>query len=468
MNVHSVEGNLITSFAPADGSTVARAQATSADDVHDAVAAARSTQSAWERMGPVKRSERIAQLGRLISNAREALSVLIAREVGKPLIEAEGEVTRGAAICGYYAGIGQEIGGDLRRSADPSVMILARDVAVGVAGVITPWNFPLAIPLWKIVPALAAGCSVVWKPAPQAIGTAEELMKLAAAANIVPDALTVVQGDQETGQALIASDVDGISFTGSSAVGEAIRGTVARRPVRLVLELGGVNVAHVLPDADMAAAADDLIAAAFGFAGQKCTATQVIVADATIADQLADLLIERMGRLAVGDPQDRASVMGPVIDQAAAHRIRTQVSRLAETHAVHHGPCLDGPAWVAPVLVRGEREVLTTQECFGPVATLISTDGLGDHAALARAGGSALSSAVYGRDADAVRRMINIAGTAVVAVNRPSTGLDPHVPFGGWGPSAAGTAEQGREGLRFYTKRQTVYWKGTGVGTEFP
>ena len=378
------------------------------------------------------------------------------------------EVGRAATICAYYGGVGNDLGGDLRRSAEASVMILSREVPVGVAGVITPWNFPIAIPAWKIVPALVSGCAVVWKPAPQAVATAQALADLARDAGVPDGVLTLLVGDAEVGEALTRAPLDALSFTGSTVVGEAIRAAVATRPVRLVLELGGVNVAHVLPDADVDAAATDLVAAAFGYAGQKCTATQVIAADRTVVADLRSALAARMAALRVGSPLDAGVTVGPVIDEATAAQQRARIAACASAHDTHVAEAPEGGAWVAPTLVVGESDDLVANELFGPVCTLLTTSGPEEHARIVGATPSRLSAAVYGRDADAIRRMINLAQTAVVAVNRPSTGLDPHVSFGGWGASAAGIAEQGHAALRFYTKQQTVYWRGRGDGAEFP
>ena len=468
MQMSSPSASSILSTSPYDGSVLAEVPATTPREVAAAVDRARDAQPEWQRRGPVQRAAILVALGRLIHDQRSTLGDLIAKEVGKPLAEATAEVSRTATICAYYGGIGNDLGGDLRRSTEASVMILARQVPVGVAGVITPWNFPAAIPAWKILPALIAGCTVVWKPAPQALATALALTALAREAGVPHDALTLVVGDAEVGQGLTSAPLDALSFTGSSAVGETIRRAVACRPVRLVLELGGVNVAHVLADADIEAAATDITAAAFGFAGQKCTATQVIAADRQIAKELKTALVSRLNTLVVGLPFDPEVTVGPVVDEATALDHRASIAALRRAHETHSAAAPDGGAWVAPTLVIGNRDRLVSAELFGPVCTLLSTDGYGDHEAIAASTPSQLTAAVYGRDADAIRRVINLAHTAVVAVNRPSTGLDPHVSFGGWGASAAGHAEQGHEALRFYTKHQTVYWRANGDGIEFP
>ena len=461
----------IVSIAPADGRVLGTVELSSPAEVASAIGRARDAQGDWAARGPVNRAGRLVELGRLIGEAAPGLSELVAEEVGKPIVEARGEVARGAQICAYYGGVAYELGGTARRSIDPQVMLLSRQVPVGVAGVITPWNFPVAIPAWKIVPALAAGCSVVWKPAPEAALSALRLFELARDAGIPEDVLALVHGDAETGGALVDGEIDALSFTGSTAVGRTLQRRAGGRGLRLTVELGGVNVAHVLADADVVRAATDVANAAFGYAGQKCTATQVVAVASELADDFAATLGMQTSGVKVGDPLDASTVCGPVIDEDTASRLNQAIDSLsAEYRVLARGQTPEGPAFVPPVLFRDEERTssLLREELFGPVCVLTSTRSLSDHAEIAAASGAGLAAAVYGRDADAIRRVLNIVGTGVVGVNRPSTGLDPHVPFGGWGSSGGSFSEQGLEGLRFYLKWQTVYWRGEGEGVAFP
>ena len=459
----------LTSLSPYDGSAVGETPVVRPQEVDQLVAGARSAQRAWEAQGPVRRAEILARVGHLLSSNRETLCTLVAREVGKPIREATAEVDRGALICAYYAGAAFDLGGIARRSSDPTVMVLSRQKALGVAGVITPWNFPVAIPAWKMLPALAAGCAVVWKPASASAVTAGAFIDLAREAGVPEDVLVLACGGSDVGEALVCADLDALSFTGSTTVGRRIRELVGNRSrPRLTLELGGVNVAHVLSDADLEVAAASIVDAAFGFAGQKCTASQVVAVHASVADVLIDELEGRIANLTVGDPLDPTVTVGPVIDDRAASSIRETVREIIGGRRTLCALAPDGDAFVSPTLILGESEHLTAHELFGPVATLVSTRSVEDHERLARASGLALSAAIYGTSADAIREMINVVGAGVVAVNRPSTGLEPHVPFGGLGESGSGFAEQGLEGLRFYLEWQTVYWKGRGERVEFP
>lgn len=461
----------IVSVAPADGRVLGSVELSSPRDVMSAVARARGAQGEWSARGAVNRAARVIELGRLIGEAAPGLSELVAQEVGKPIVEARGEVARAAQICAYYGGVAYELGGIARRSIDPQVMLLSRQVPVGVAGVITPWNFPVAIPAWKIVPALAAGCAVVWKPAPEAALCAERFFALARDAGIPEDVLALVHGDAEAGGALVDGEIDALSFTGSTVVGRTLQRRAGGRGLRLTVELGGVNVAHVFGDANVVRAATDVANAAFGYAGQKCTATQVVAVASELADSFAATLGMQTLGVTVGDPLDASTVCGPVINEDTAARLNESIdASSAEYRVLARGDTPEGPAFVPPVLLRDEERTssLLQEELFGPVCVLTSTRSLDDHAEIAATSGAGLAAAIYGHDADAIRRMLNICGAGVVGVNRPSTGLDPNVPFGGWGSSGGNFSELGLEGLRFYLKWQSVYWRGEGEGVAFP
>jgi aldehyde dehydrogenase (NAD+) len=462
----------IESVAPATGELLGSVPAVDSNAVAALIEKARGAQRAWEAAGPVGRANVVSALGRLLTERADGIAVLLAAEVGKPIAEARAEVTRAAQICGYLGGVGYELGGVVRRSGDPAVTIVARQVPVGVAGIITPWNFPIAIPAWKIVPALVSGCSVLWKPASAAILTAEQFARLASDAGVPDGVLTCVYGGAEVGRVLSEGSIDALSFTGSTTVGSTLRGELGGRVrPRLTLELGGVNVSHVLADADIPRSARDIVAAAYGYAGQKCTATQVIAADHGVADDLAEALREELVALRVGDPLDKGTDVGPVIDRRTAEGLRSDIERLsAQAELVGQAQAPGDGAYVAPTLFRDRDGTsdLIRNEYFGPVAGIVVARSPADHARIARASGMGLTAAIYGTDFDRIRAMLNHVGTGVVAVNRPSTGLDPHVPFGGWGESGGHFSEQGTEGLRFYLKWQTVYWRGDRPDAFFP
>ncbi len=457
----------LRSIAPATGQALGAVIVASADDVERLIAAARAAQWEWWRRGAVQRAALLIAVAALLDRDRDEIARLMAAEVGKPLRESTAEVARASQILSYYGGVGRELGGFVRSSADASVDILARQVPVGVAAVISPWNFPVAIPVWKIAPALASGCTVVWKPAPEAALTAERVARAFEEAGMPRDVLGIAQGGGTVGAALVDGDIDALSFTGSTGVGERIGQQVGGqgRP-RLTLELGGVNVAHVLRDADVDRAAADIAAAAYGYAGQKCTATQVVAVDRTRLDEFVPALERAAGELAVGDPLDSGTAVGPVISADEGRDLRARVAEAARA-APHawEGEAPEGPAFVAPTLLLVDQpdSPLLGEEFFGPVAAVIGVDSDDDRRAVASASGLGLAAAVYGRDEAEIRRVVNRLSAGVIAINRPSTGLDPHVPFGGWNGSGGAFFEQGTEGLRFYLKWQTQYWRTADV-----
>lgn len=453
----------LASIAPATGQSLGAVDVASPEQVRTHIGAAREAQTGWWRRGAVQRAGLLIATAALLDRDREEIARLMAAEVGKPLGESRAEVARASQILTYYGGVGRELGGFVRSSADASVSILARQVPIGVAGVISPWNFPVAIPVWKIAPALISGCTVVWKPAPEAALTADRLGRAFAEAGVAPDVLAIAHGGGPVGAALVEGDIDALSFTGSTAVGERLGHQVGGqgRP-RLTLELGGVNVAHVLADADLDEATTDIALAAYGYAGQKCTATQVIAVDRTRLDQFVPALERAAGRLAVGDPLDDRTEVGPVISADVGRDLRARSAHAA--HGATHtweGPTPDGAAFVAPTLLVVDQfdSPLLREEVFGPIAAVIGVDSDDDRSAVAAGSGLGLAAAVYGRDESKIRRLLNRLSAGVVAINRPSTGLDPHVPFGGWNGSGGAFFEQGTEGLRFYLKWQTQYWR---------
>lgn len=458
----------LASRAPATGEILGEVASTELSGLDSMITRSRVAQRSWEQAGAVTRALTVGRLGSLLA-AESGLAELLAAEVGKPIKEARAEVQRGVHICIYYAGVGHELGGILRNSVDPSVAVMARQIPIGVAGLITPWNFPLAIPLWKMIPGLVAGCSVIWKPAPQAVLVAERLMLLLRDAGVPEDLVQVAYGGAPLGAALGEQDLDALSFTGSAQVGATLRERLGRqlRP-RLALELGGVNIAYVLADADLSQAAACIASAAFHYAGQKCTATQIVAAEANVHDDLVDALRQEVANLVVGDPLQEDVVVGPVIDSAAAAAVRAPLPDIGVELA--SGTELDGEAFVPPVMlaIDGPANRLAQSELFGPVLGIARVSSDTDRRRLAQASGMGLAAAIYSRDADAVRRTANLVGTGVVAVNRPSTGLDPHVPFGGWHNSGGEFPEQGIVGLDFFRKWQTIYWKSESPGAQFP
>lgn len=435
--------------APSD--LVIEVPAAGADEVARAVERARPAQRGWAA-DAAARSAALAGAAERLAAAAGELAELVVREVGKPVTEARGEVARCVAILRYYA---QQVFDPVGAVHEPSSagLLYTRRRPRGVAGLITPWNFPLAIPLWKAAPALAFGNAVVLKPAPEATACAMRLRELLA--GLLPDGLfTVVPGDAEEGRALIAN-ADLISFTGSVAVGSAVAVAATRQGIPGQAEMGGQNAAIVLPDADLERTAAQIAGAAMGYAGQKCTATKRVIAVGATAGDVREALVAAVQKLAVGDPADAGTAVGPVISESG----RDAVLAAVDGRVLTGGKALDRPGhYVAPTLVEGvpADHRLACDEVFGPICLLQHAADADAAVALANGVRYGLVSAVHTRDLDAALDVSARLDTGLVKVNAPTAGVDFYVPFGGEKDSSIGPREQGKAAHDFYTSTHTI------------
>ncbi|WMX43788.1 aldehyde dehydrogenase family protein [Streptomyces roseicoloratus] len=419
----------------------------------DAVERARTAQPGWARGGAAARAAALGAAATAIEAASTELADLAVREVGKPVAEARAELGRTVALWRYYAQASYEPTGAVHEPAAGPGLLLTRRRPHGVAGLVTPWNFPFAIPTWKAAPALAAGNAVVLKPAPEATACALRLAELVRQA--LPEGLfTVVPGGATEGGALVSA-ADVVSFTGSSAVGREVVRTATARGIPVQAEMGGLNAAIVLPDADIEKAAQHIAASVSGFAGQKCTATSRVIAVGDALDPLREALAEALRAVPVGDPGDPATVCGPLISEAARDATRTAWQGLS---VLAGGTVPDRGGWyAAPTLVEkaapGHR--LLREEVFGPVAALLSARDL-DHAVrITNSARYGLVTSVHTADLAAALEGLDRLDTGMVRINAPTTGVDFHLPFGGTKASSFGPREQGRAALDFYTSSRT-------------
>ncbi|MFG3408316.1 aldehyde dehydrogenase family protein [Streptomyces sp. NPDC048142] len=419
----------------------------------DAVERARAAQPGWSAAGAAARSAALGAVAAAIDAAADELAALAVREVGKPLAEARAEVARTVAIWRYYAQAPYEPVGAVHEPAAGEGLLLSRRRPYGVAGLITPWNFPYAIPSWKAAPALAVGNTVVLKPAPEATACARRLDGIVQRA-LPAGAFTVIPGGAAEGNALVhAADI--ISFTGSTAVGRAVARAAAARGIPAQAEMGGLNAAIVLPDADIEQAAAHIAVSIAGYAGQKCTATSRVIAVGAALAPLREALSEALKALVVGDPADPATVCGPLIGEHARDKVAEAWRGLA---ALAGGTVSEGPGWyAAPTLVEqpppGHR--LLREEVFGPVAALLSADDLAHAVRITNSAPYGLVTSVHTTDWDAAIGGLDRIDTGMIRINAPSTGVDFHLPFGGAKASSHGPREQGRAALEFFSSSRT-------------
>jgi alpha-ketoglutaric semialdehyde dehydrogenase len=444
--------------------SVGRFPLAGADDVAAAVAAAADAQPAWGALSGAARGAILARAARALEARLEQVASDMTREMGKPIREARGETGRGVAILDFFAGEGlRPVGEVYEQSARRSPVYTTRR-PVGVVGLITPWNFPLAIPVWKLSPALAYGNAVVVKLAHDSPLTGLHVAECFAEAGLPDGVLTMLTGSGSVvGGALVAHpSVEAISFTGSVPVGESVREAATRRGARVQLELGGHNPLVVTAQADLESAVEAAYAGAFWSAGQKCTATRRIYVEDAVYDRFRDRLLERVASGRVGDPTDPATEVGPLVNEtqladvlAAIERGRSEGGRvLAGGERLDDDSCLVAPTVFEDV---ADDAFLSCEEVFGPVTTLYRFADLDEAIARANAVPFGLAASIFTQNLREARRFVATARAGILHVNSQTAGAEVHVPFGGIKSSGFGPHEQGRAAIEFYTDLITVY-----------
>ncbi len=458
MSVTPAQQDVLRSFSPqSPRDLIGEFRTASASGVQQAVDRARAAHREWWELGAAGRAGCLARAARQLEARREEAAALVVREVGKPAAEAAGEVARAISILDYYAQAAYAATGEVYPPSSAGLLITQRR-PYGVAGLITPWNFPLAIPLWKAAPALAAGNAVVLKPSPESPGCAELLAALFAGA--LPEyCFAVVQGGSDTGRALVDS-ADVVSFTGSDRVGRGVAAQAAGRSVSAQCEMGGQNAAIVLEDADTGPTARLVALAAMGYAGQKCTATRRVIVVGEGRD-FGPALIEAVRSLAPQPPDAEGAVVGPLISEPARERVLRAVAeaRAAGGRVLAGGEAPDGEGWyVEPTLIDDlpADHALSREETFGPVATVHHVRGIDEAVELANSVRFGLVTSLHGRDLDRLLLAAGALQSGLIRVNAPTTGVEFYAPFGGEKDSSYGPREQGLAGLEFFSSSRTI------------
>jgi aldehyde dehydrogenase (NAD+) len=469
---HFIGGERISTDAPLESlnpsdtrEIVARFPDGTAEDVDAAVAAARKAFPAWSSASPEVRSDVLDKAGDLILQRREHLGRRLSQEEGKTLPEGIGEVARAGRIFKYFAGEALRRHGQYLDSTRPNVEAATSREAVGVFGLITPWNFPIAIPAWKSAPALAFGNTVVLKPANHTPAIAHALAAIIHEAGAPPGVFNLVLGRGRVGAALVDhAGVDGLSFTGSQAVGAGVALGAAKRQARVQLEMGGKNPLVVLDDADFDRAIACALDGAFFATGQRCTASSRIIVTEGIYDRFVDTLSQKACALKVGDALAQGTQMGPAVSETQLDQNLSYVKVAVNEggHLVCGGERLelDKPGYyMSPAVIADTKPDMriNCEEVFGPVASLVRAKDYDEALAIANRGEFGLSAGICTTSLKYAHHFQRNVRVGMVMVNLPTAGVDYHVPFGGTRKSSYGAREQGFAAIEFYTQTKTHY-----------
>ena len=458
------DSDVTTNTSPANRDdvigTYARGDAARVDQ---AVSAALAAQPSWAAASPQLRHDVLERAGALIVERKDELGRLLAREEGKTIAEAVGETVRASQVFKFFAGEALRNTGDAVASVRPGIDVMIEREAVGVIGLITPWNFPIAIPAWKLAPALAYGNAVVMKPAELTPGCAWELAKILDEAGCPAGIFNLVMGPGSKVGARIVEheDIAAVSFTGSVATGRQVAVDCTARGKKVQLEMGGKNPMVVVDDADLDVAVGACLNGAFFSTGQRCTASSRLIVTAGIHDAFLDKLTAAAADLVIGDPLDSKTQIGPVVDQSQLDQ-NLEYLALAATEGcdVRGGGLGNGNGYfMHPAIFAGasNQMCVSREEIFGPMASVIKVADYDEALAVANDTEFGLSSGICTTSLKLATDFRRNAKAGMVMVNLPTAGVDYHVPFGGRKGSSYGPREQGSYAREFYTTVKTSY-----------
>lgn len=446
-----------------------------AEDVRDAYRAASGAQRHWATVPVTERETILRRAGDLLEQRVDAATEALVADVGKAWGDARGEVLRGAAILRFHGQAALQASGEVFDGSDPATLLLTCREPVGVVGAITPWNFPVAIPLWKIAPALAYGNAVVWKPAEAASGSAVLLARLLQDAGLPAGVLNLVTGSGRELSEPLTQDpaLAALTFTGSVGVGRRLRTAVADPAVKLQLELGGKNPVIVLADADLPDAIEQVARGAMLQAGQRCTATSRVYVAREVHDAFVAGLVERVRAFTVGDPRDRSTDIGPLASLEQRDTVEGYLAQARDGGAtIACGGRIVGPDapwagtgresggyYVQPTVLMdvADDHPLVREEIFGPVVCVRAVSDADEALTLANDTPFGLSSGIFTRDLATALRFVRESRSGLVHVNRETAGVEPHLPFGGLKSSSSMHREQGLAARDFFTVTKTAY-----------
>jgi aldehyde dehydrogenase (NAD+) len=466
--VESRSGKTIERRNPANLQEVVNvAPLSTREEVNAAVDAAKAAFPAWRDTPAPVRGKMLARAAALMEKQKNELALTLCREEGKTLKESLVEVTRSISILEFFAGEGRRVGGETIPSEFAKTVAYTIKQPLGVVGAITPWNFPVAIPVWKIAPALVTGNTMVIKPAELTPQCAAKVVEIFQEAGTPAGVLNMVLGaGEEAGDELLRHrDLRAISFTGSNEIGNLIYGVAARHMKKCQCEMGGKNPVVVLRDADLTLATESVVSGAFGTTGQRCTATSRVVVEDAIAEQFVEMVVERAKKMKVGNGIDAEVSVGPLVDEQQLKtvlgylEIGKKEARLLLGGQRMSGQHYDNGYFVAPTVFDHVPwdSVIAQEEIFGPVLSVIRVPDFEEALRVANSVKYGLSSSIYTNDANRIFEFIERIESGITHVNAPTVASEAQLPFGGVKGTGVGVREMGRVAIDFYTELKAVY-----------
>ncbi|WP_151736439.1 aldehyde dehydrogenase family protein [Paenibacillus tengchongensis] len=457
------------SINPSTKQILAEFETMSKEGIENAIIVASEAQKDWSRTPAPIRGEFLFKIAQLLEDRLDEWGRLVTEEVGKCLRDGIGEIQRSISFLRFFAGEGYRMKGETIPSRQPGIFSYTKQQPVGTVGVITPWNVPLAIPVWKIAPALVAGNGIVWKPAPQSLIISRKFVELLEEAGLPRNLVVMLIADGPLVSEVFAENklIKAVTFTGSTQTGRTIHKVLAPRGIRFQAETGGKNPFIILQDADLERACQDIVSGGLLDAGQRCTATSRIFVHESVYDKFRDQMVRTLENVKVGLPTDESSIIGPVVDQRQYDTILRYIEIAKSEGAVLlYGEDEPKAEWakngyfIKPKLFDRVTQEMTiaNEEVFGPVLALLQFSDLKECLKLCNSIEYGLSSSIYTKDIASAMEYVDEIESGLVHVNIPSTYSEPQMPFGGIKATGiGGFREQGSHAILFYTEWKTVY-----------
>ncbi|MFJ6266107.1 aldehyde dehydrogenase family protein [Lysinibacillus xylanilyticus] len=453
---------------PANGEQLATIPLSTESEVDEAVAVAKQAQKNWALVPAPKRADYLYAIGQKMKEKKEHLATVLTKEMGKVIEEARGEVQEGIDMAYYMAGEGRRLFGETTPSELANKFAMSVRAPIGVVGLITPWNFPVAIATWKSFPAIVAGNTFIWKPSNETPMMAYEMGKIFEEVGLPGGVANIVFGTGPTvGTALIEHpDVKVISFTGSTTTGSKVAELGGKHLKKISLEMGGKNAVIVMDDADLQLAAEGILWSAFGTAGQRCTACSRVIVHKDVREELEKRLLDEMQKLTIGDGLGDGVKIGPVINKAALEKINhyVQIGKQEGATLLAGGRILSEPPYdkgfyYEPTLFTNVKPdmIIAQEEIFGPVVSLIEVASLDEAIEVNNGVRFGLSSSIFSQDVNTIFRAQRDLDTGIVYVNAGTTGAEIHLPFGGTKGTGNGHRDSGIAALDVYTEWKSIY-----------